>query len=199
MQEPSFGDWPDHGARSPVTVTLRRAEPADAELLAGWRSEPSAGRFQPLRRLVVDELRARLAAQPKIVDPGLAGDVWFIIEANGRPVGGLSLKDIQREHGVGATGYTIGERYRGRGFATAAVRALAALALSPGGADLWRLEAIAAVGNMASRRVLEKVGFRCEGIARSYLVIGGERVDHARYALLRSEWEARGTGAKAGE
>ena len=197
MQGPSFDDWRDEGDRSPVA--LRRAEPADAELFVGWRSEPSAGRFLPPRRLGVDELRARLAAQPKIVDPELAGNVWFIVEANGRPVGGMSLKDIQREHGVGAIGYTIGERYRGRGYATAAVRALAALVLSPGAADLWRLEAVAAVENIASRRVLEKAGFRCEGIARSYLVIGGERVDHARYALLRPEWEEHGTGVKAGE
>jgi ribosomal-protein-alanine N-acetyltransferase len=52
------------------------------------------------------------------------------------------------------------------------------------------VEAVEAVGNAASRRVLEKTGFRCEGIARGLLVIGGERVDHARYAVLRPEWEA---------
>ena len=44
-------------------VTLRVAGPDDAELIAGWREEPSAGVFQPLRRLSVVELRARLAAQ----------------------------------------------------------------------------------------------------------------------------------------
>ncbi|MDP9362932.1 MAG: GNAT family N-acetyltransferase, partial [Chloroflexota bacterium] len=58
--------------------------------------------------------------------------------------------------------------------------------------DLGRLEAVAAVGNAASRRVLEKADFRAEGVARGLLVIGGKRVDHVRYGLLRDEWAAGG-------
>jgi ribosomal-protein-alanine N-acetyltransferase len=88
---------------------------------------------------------------------------------------------------VGDIGYTIGERHRGRGFATAAVRGVLEIAFAPDGVDLWRVEAVAAVENVASRRVLERAGLRYEGIARGYLVINGERVDHARYAVLRPE------------
>lgn len=179
-------------------VTLRRAVAADADLLAAWRAEPSVGRYQPLRPRPVAELWAGLAEQAeRTVDPRLAGDVQWIVETGDGPVGWLSLKDISREHGYGAVGYTIGERHRGRGYATAAVRALLPLALSPAGADLWRLEAIAAVANVASCRVLERAGFRCEGIARALLVIAGERVDHARYGLLRPEWEADRTWSLA--
>jgi ribosomal-protein-alanine N-acetyltransferase len=49
------------------------------------------------------------------------------------------------------------------------------------------LEANAATANVASRRVLEKAGFTHEGRARGLLIIAGERVDHERYALLRSD------------
>jgi [ribosomal protein S5]-alanine N-acetyltransferase len=168
-------------------VVLRRATPADAGLIASWRAEPSARRFQPLKPLSADELRVKLEAQaPHVVDNRLDADLWWIVDAGG-PVGWVSLKDISREHGLGAIGYTIGERFRGRGYATAAVRALLRLAFGP--VALFRLEAIAAVENAASRRVLDRAGFRLEGIARAHLVIGGERVDHARYALLRPEWE----------
>ena len=171
-------------------VHLRRATPADAELIQGWRTEPSATVHQPLRRLTLAELRQVLAERvARSLDARLDGEVQWVVEAGGEPVGWVTLTVTSREHAVGAVGYTIGERYRGRGYATAAVRALLPLALSPTGADLWRLEAVAAVDNTASRRVLEQAGFRFEGIARSYLVIGGERVDHARYALLRPEWE----------
>ena len=181
--------------RSPAApapaVVLRRATPEDAERLAAWRAEPSAGRFQPLRPRPVADLRAQLAAQaPRAIDPRLDGDVLWIVETADGPAGWLSLKDISREHGSGAIGYTIGERCRGRGYASAAVRALLPLAFGGDGADLWRLEAVAAVANAASRRVLERAGFRQEGIARALLVIAGERVDHARYALLRPEWQA---------
>ena len=61
------------------------------------------------------------------------------------------------------------------------------VAFDPAGLALERLEAVAAVENVASRRVLEKNGFRFEGIARGYLIIAGARVDHARYGLLRSD------------
>ena len=177
-------------------VVLRRAAPADAALLAAWRAEPSAARYQPLRPFSVDALRARLAEQAaRPVDPRLTGDVQWIVESPEGPVGWVSLKDVNREHGLGAVGYTVGERHRGRGYATAAVRALLPLALGPDGADLWRLEAVAAVDNLASRGVLERAGFRFEGIARAYLVIAGQRVDHARYAILRSEWQRPGQGS----
>jgi len=179
---------------APALVALRRAAPADANLMLAWRAEPSTRRYQPLRPLTAADLRARLAEQAgRVVDARLVGDVkWIVVAATGEPVGWISLRDVNREHQLGAVGYTIGERFRGRGFATAAVRALLPFAFDA--ADLARVEAIAAVANTASRRVLERAGFRCEGIARALLAIDGVRVDHARYALLRSDWRDASTG-----
>lgn len=174
-------------------IRLRRATPADAEMIHDWRNEPSAGRFQPLRPVTVAELRSLLAETAHIpFNPRFSGRARWVIEANAQPVGTITLTVESREHGLGTLGYGIGERHRGHGYAGAAVRALLHLAFSPEGADLWRLEAVADVANVASHRVLERTGFLLEGIARSYFVIAGRRVDHARYALLREEW-ARGT------
>lgn len=83
--------------------------------------------------------------------------------------------------------YTIGEAHRRQGCATAAVRLVVALAFDPAGPDLARLEAVAAVGNRGSQRVLERAGFTREGRARGLLIIGGRRVDHYRYELLRDD------------
>ena len=177
---------PNHAA-----VILRRATPADADLLAEWRAEPGMRRYQPLRLLPVAELRRQLAERAaRVIDPRLDGDVQWIVETGEGPAGWITLKDIGREHGLGSIGYAIAERFRGRGYATAAVRALLPLAFGRDRADLWRLEAVAAVENAASRRVLERAGFALEGVARSYLVIARERVDHARYGLLRPDWES---------
>jgi RimJ/RimL family protein N-acetyltransferase len=51
-----------------------------------------------------------------------------------------------------------------------------------------RLEARCAVGNEASARVLEKLGFVREGRLRRYFRLGGERVDNFLYALLRTDY-----------
>ena len=179
----------------PGAISLRRATPADATLVLGWRDEPSTGQYMPNLRRTPEEVAARLAERAApAVDPTLSGTVQWIVEAGGEPVGWVRFTVTDRESAVGEVGYTIGERDRGRGYATAAVRETLAIAFSATGADVARVEAVAAVGNGASRRVLERSGFRFEGVARGLLVIGGERVDHARYGVLRGEWTAEGMG-----
>ena len=85
----------------------------------------------------------------------------------------------------GTLGYWIAQEEAGQGFATAAVRAACAYAF--GRLALERIEASCLPENDASIRVLEKAGFRREGLARAYLEIDGRRRDHALYARLRSD------------
>ncbi|MBA3276111.1 MAG: GNAT family N-acetyltransferase [Chloroflexia bacterium] len=83
----------------------------------------------------------------------------------------------------------MSEAFRGRGLATGAVRQVVEIAFDPHGLALDRLEANAAVENIASRRVLVKAGFREEGIAGKLLIIDGVRVDHVRFGLVREAVE----------
>jgi ribosomal-protein-alanine N-acetyltransferase len=169
-------------------ITLRSSTPADAEQLVAWRSEPSAARYQPLQALSLAALRAQLRRRSGVpLDRSFAGKAQWIVERDGVPAGWISLTVLDREHGRGAVGYTIGEAFRGQGCATAAVRQLIALAFDPTGLGLARLEAVEAVGNRASQRVLERAGFTREGCARGLLMIDGRRVDHYRYGLLRDD------------
>src|SRR5688500_17082620 len=106
-------------------VTLRRASPDDTDLVLAWRSEESARRYQPLRQHSAVTLRERLAARAvSPLDPTCTTDVQWIVEADAGPVGWVTVELTSREHGIGTLGYTIGERFRGRGYATAAVRAV---------------------------------------------------------------------------
>ncbi|MDQ3673378.1 MAG: GNAT family N-acetyltransferase [Gemmatimonadota bacterium] len=170
-------------------VTLRRAHPADAARILAWRQEPSARRHQPLQPRELASIEAEIATQAvPTLGPNLDDKLRWIVEANREPVGWITLTVTNREHATATVGYTIAERYQRRGHASAALRAVVALAFAADGANLERLEAVAAVANQGSRAVLVKAGFREEGIARGLLVIDGVRIDHARYALLRSEW-----------
>jgi [ribosomal protein S5]-alanine N-acetyltransferase len=99
-------------------------------------------------------------------------------------VGGLVLASIRR--GVaqaGSLGYWIGQPYAKHGYMTAALRALIPAAYDV--LRLHRLEAACIPTNLASIRVLEKVGFQREGYAREYLCINGTWQDHLLYARLR--------------
>jgi RimJ/RimL family protein N-acetyltransferase len=87
---------------------------------------------------------------------------WYWIHDRERTlVGGGGFKGRARADGTVEIGYELCERHRGNGYATEAVRALAAWALRQGGVS--RVVAETARGNERSRRVLERVGFRLQG------------------------------------
>ena len=92
---------------------------------------------------------------------------------------------MARQPGTVEIGYWLIPRARGRGLGSRAVGLLAHWAVTEAG--LARVEALVVPDNIASLRVLENAGFRCEGHLRSYLVFDGERADALIYSLLPSD------------
>ena len=82
-------------------------------------------------------------------------------------------------------GYWMGEPFAGKGYMTRAVRAACVYIFERQG--LHRIEAACLPNNEPSKRLLERVGFKQEGYARSYLAINGQWRDHLLFALLESD------------
>lgn len=82
-------------------------------------------------------------------------------------------------------GYFIDSRFTGRGYATWAAEQVVRFAFEKAG--LHRVEASVMPCNTASQRVLEKCGFRREGLARRYLKIQGKWEDHFIYAVTSED------------
>jgi [ribosomal protein S5]-alanine N-acetyltransferase len=112
------------------------------------------------------------------------GYAFFVFrEADARLLGGLTINNVRRGVAQAASiGYWIGAAHAGNGYMTHAVRTVLPFAF--GTLNLHRLEAACLPHNASSARVLEKVGFRREGLARRYLKIDGQWQDHDLYALL---------------
>ncbi len=83
-------------------------------------------------------------------------------------------------------GYAIGASWRGRGYATGALRALTAVQFETR-PKLVRLEAWVYAHNLVSVRVLEKAGYRKEGFCRSVFLKDGRLLDAWLLARLRSD------------
>jgi ribosomal-protein-alanine N-acetyltransferase len=111
-------------------------------------------------------------------------------------VGGLTISNVRRRAAQFATlGYWMGEEFAGKGLMSEAVGVLLPFFFDT--LALHRLQAAFLPHNVASRRVLEKNGFREEGYAENYLQIDGRWADHVLFALTRERWEARGQAGRS--
>lgn len=142
-------------------------------------------RYQPLIPGTVERIERALAERGSApLDPHQTGKIQWTIEIVGEPVGWVTVDVTSRDHHIANLGYALDPRYHGQGIVAVAVREVMERIFDPDRLAIERLEAVAAVENTASRRVLEKCGFRFEGILRGYLIVSGERVDHAGYSRL---------------
>ncbi len=97
-------------------------------------------------------------------------------------VGGVTLSNIRRRAAQAASlGYWMGVNRAGKGIMTRAVGLLLPFVFNE--LRLHRLEAACLPHNSASIRVLEKNGFRKEGLAENYLLINGKWQDQLLFAL----------------
>lgn len=105
-------------------------------------------------------------------------------------LGAITMDNIRRGPAqAGTLGYWVGARYSRQGYMREAIRALAHYAFTV--LDLSRIEAACLPENAASRGVLEKSGFKYEGVAQSYLQINGRWRNHVLYANLRGDRRGR--------
>jgi [ribosomal protein S5]-alanine N-acetyltransferase len=108
------------------------------------------------------------------------------LRADGTLIGGTGFAPLDLERRTGTFGYVLHRNYWGRGFATEAARGLIQCGFTE--LNLHRVVAECIVENIASMRVLEKLGMRREGHFRKNLLKAGQWRDTYLYALLREEW-----------
>ena len=121
----------------------------------------------------------------------LGSGFGFGIFLEGRFAGEITLSSIQRgPFQNGSIGYWIDEELAGSGLTPEAVVVVLQFAFET--LSLHRIEVAIIPRNTASRRVVEKIALRNEGVALGFLEINGEWEDHVRYAMTAEEWRVRG-------
>ncbi|MEX0758989.1 MAG: GNAT family protein [Tistlia sp.] len=183
LRAPSLDDWP-------AWSDLRRESRA---FLTPW--EPS----WPADALTAAAFRRRIRQYDRERRAG-SGHAFLVFRrdaaAPGRAelgrselVGAASLTNLRRGVAQSASlGYWTGRRHARQGYMQEALGLLIGWSFGPLG--LHRLEAACLPANRPSRSLLEKLGFREEGLARGYLMIDGRWQDHLLYGLCREDWRA---------
>jgi RimJ/RimL family protein N-acetyltransferase len=170
-----------------VSLRLRDATQADADLLDSWASVEQKGEFNDfgLPHSPVD--RDALARGPLRSE----GHGRLIVErlADGRPIGMVSWH-LERygpneESGAWNIGISLTPDARGHGYGTEAQRLLADFLFAT--TTVHRVEASTDVENVAEQRSLEKAGFIREAVLRGVQYRAGSWHDLVNYARLRDD------------
>jgi RimJ/RimL family protein N-acetyltransferase len=106
--------------------------------------------------------------------------------ADGAFIGWCSLTRWNADYRSASLGYCYDDAAWGQGYATEAGRALLQWAFDT--LEINRIQAETDTRNVASARVLEKLGFVREGMLREDCVVNGDVSDSWVYGLLRREW-----------
>jgi [ribosomal protein S5]-alanine N-acetyltransferase len=112
--------------------------------------------------------------------------VPFVMEDRGELAGQLNVWGVARGSLASATiGYWVSERFAGRGITTTSVALATDVCFDE--MRLHRMEICIRPENHASLRVVEKLGFRYEGLRRRFIHINGDWRDHYAFALTRED------------
>lgn len=118
-------------------------------------------------------------------------DVWAIREKEtGRIIGSIGLEPDRRRENVNSLemGYSLAKESWGKGYMTEAAKAVIDYAFSE--LNLVVLAICTGPENRRSQRVIEKCGFKFEGVQRKgYHIYDGSDRDNRVYSMLREEWE----------
>jgi RimJ/RimL family protein N-acetyltransferase len=178
---------PEDSATDALEVTIRRARASDAHLLASWRGMAELRRYQPLVPLPPGELRRRLSREGgSSLDSERGYRITWIVEVDGAGAGWVSLFNIDWIHRTARLGFSVAPWAQGKGVGRRGVGLVLDRAVGRG--LLRRVEADCDVDNIASQRLLERLGFQREGRLRAFAAMPQGRRDFFLYSLLSEEW-----------
>ena len=161
------------------TVKLRVSEKEDLPLFMEWMNNPEfVGEYQPLIQ------RDRVEIE-KMLEGGPFEQKVFVVEKkDGTKIGYIGYS---RPYGTFfEIGYALMPNERSKGYGTEAIEIIVDyLFLSK---ETGRIQAQTDVRNVASLKVLEKAGFKKEGIVRNLGFMRGEYVDACLCSIIREDW-----------
>lgn len=152
-------------------------------------SEPFLKPWEPSwarDHLTIGSFHNRITQHNVQVKDGRAVPFLIFDKLSQELLGALTIDNIRRGPEQACVfGYWIGERYARQGYMLEALDVCVQYAFL--NLDLSRIQAACLPNNTPSRNLLEKYGFKYEGVAQSYLQIDGRWRTHVLYSYLRHD------------
>lgn len=174
-----------------MAIYIRELDIADAKALLELNIN-NRTIFEGITPVTIDDSFYTLDAHIRLIEDfrearrrGNRYDFGIFVKETNTLIGSIALYKFNPSMKC-ILGYSLDKDQYGKGYATEAVRLILDFAFNEVG--FHRIEAGAMPRNIGSTRVLEKIGFVKEGLARDYLQINGVWEDHYMYSMLESDW-----------
>lgn len=174
-------------------LVLRPFSDADAHGLLALHSNPHVLRYWDSPPWSERERAERfIAACRQMADYGTGVRLAIVRASDERFIGWCSLTGWNPNFRSARLTYILADTAWGHGYATEAVRAV--LSWGFDALNLNRIQAETDTRNVASARVLEKMGFEREGTLRQDCIVNGEVSDSFVFGLVRQDWALASDG-----
>lgn len=161
---------------------LRQILPEDQQFIFEGLSHPDVIPFYGVRYDSFDATKKQMEWYEKSYKDGTGGPWKIVDKVTGEKIGVVAYYYHKPEHKKAEVGFWIFPQYWNKGIATEVLGAVIEYCKQK--KDIHRLEAFVEVGNLASSRVLEKLGFVWEGTMRECEIKDGKFISLLIYALI---------------
>lgn len=178
-------------------LRLRSFQDSDVPHFSAYRSDPLVAKYQSWDTPFTRTQASQFIDEMKAVVPGTPGE-WYQIAIELKNdqilIGDCAFHILADDHRQAEIGFTLARSFQGQGFAFEAVTRLFDYLFEE--LHLHRIQAICDVDNLASSRLLERLGLRREAHFIENIWFKGEWRSEYVYGLLQKEWENRSNGER---
>jgi RimJ/RimL family protein N-acetyltransferase len=164
--------------------TVRPALLEDAASWARYACLPEVKEHTSSTAMTVDDVKAEIK-RTLAGEPNTPIRFVLVSPASELVVATVGFHTISAVSGTAEITYDVAPAHWGLGIATAACRAAARWGFE---AKAWhRIQATTVLPNVRSQRVLERCGFKREGLVRNFRLVRGQPTDYWMYSVIPGE------------
>jgi [ribosomal protein S5]-alanine N-acetyltransferase len=171
-------------------LILRDFLESDWEAVLAYQQNPLYLRYSEWTERTAEDVRSfiQIFLDQQKQDPRIKFQFAVLLKPTGQVIGNCGIRRDTPAAYEGEIGYELDPKHWGNGYATEAAQAILTFGFSK--LSLHRISAWCVADNLASARVLEKLGMRQEGRLRENQYYKGRSWDILLYAILYEEWRA---------